>query len=189
MKRPTTRVLVGCILLAAAILACGCGRRVGSTATYDSGGRPSFVNGSPVTLSIEDSEKRGFANGIGPARFTSITGAEVQTFQTGTTPRDLFLSRNPDGTIQFNLSSGTDVTAEGVKVNPNTGEVTIAKFGTSSSEPLRAGAEAYEVLVQYWQGRDQASKDAIIAELEAVKAVTPTAAGMIEKIVAALTAL
>jgi hypothetical protein len=176
-------------MLAAAILACGCGRRVGSTATFDSGGRPSFVNGSPVTLSIEDSEKRGFANGIGPARFTSITGEEVQTFQTGTTPRDLFLSRNPDGTIQFNLSSGTDVTAEGVKVDPSTGAVTIAKFGTSSSEPLRAGAEAYEALTKYWAARDEASKQAIIAELETVKATAPTAAGVIEKIIATLTSL
>lgn len=163
----------------------GCSQNdIGSNFGADAQGRPKLVNTSPVTLTIEDQDKRGVANGVGPARFTSITADQVETFQTGTTPRDLFV-KLPDGS-QINLSSGTDIQAEGLEFNPATGAFKVSKFGTQASEPLRAGNEAYDRLVAYWKTRDQASRDAILAELKTIEAATPIAAGVIGQLIGAL---
>lgn len=170
------------------VLLLGCSQHdIGSNFGSDEQGRPKLVNPSPVTLSIEDSEKRGVANGNGPARYTSITGEQVQTFQTGTTPRDMFL-KLPDG-AQLNLSSGTDISAEGLEFNPKTGAFKVAKFGTSSAEPLRAGNEAYDRLVGYWQTRDDESKQAILAELKAIEAGSSVAGGVLGQLIQALSGL
>jgi hypothetical protein len=177
-----------CLLGAMMALMGGCSQNdIGSRIEADKGGRPKLTNPSPVTLTIEDADKRGVANGTGPARFTSITGDEVQTFQTGTTPRDLFL-KLPDGS-QLNLSSGTDIEAEGLAFNPKTGEFKVAKFGTSSSEPIRAGNEAYDRLVGYWATRDEASKQAILAELQAIEAGNNVAGGVLGELIKTLAGL
>jgi hypothetical protein len=178
-------------LISVAIL-CVCGfgcsqNDIGSNFGADAQGRPKLVNPSPVTLTIEDQDKRGVANGVGPARFTSITAEEVQTFQSGTTPRDLFV-KLPDGS-QINLSSGTDINAEGLAFNPKTGEFKVAKFGTQASEPLRAGNEAYDRLVAYWQTRDEASKQAILAELQAIEAGASVAGGVLGQLIQTLSGL
>lgn len=166
----------------------GCSQNdIGSRIEADKGGRPKLTNPSPVTLTIEDQDKRGVANGTGPARFTSITGDEVQTFQTGTTPRDLFL-KLPDGS-QVNLSSGTDINAEGLEFNPKTGAFKVAKFGTQASEPLRAGNEAYDRLVGYWATRDEASRQAILAELKAIEAGSSVAGGVLGQLIQTLSGL
>jgi len=166
----------------------GCGQRdIGSSIKSDAQGRPELVNPSPVTLTIEDDVKKGVANGPGPARFTSITADEVQTFQTGTTPRDMYVSL-PSG-AKINLSSGTDITAEDVEFNSATGEFKIKKFGTSASEPIRAGNEAYDRLVAYWATRDQASKEAILAELKTIEASSPVVAGVLGDIIKLLSGI
>jgi hypothetical protein len=143
-------------------------------------------NGSPVTLQIEDADKKGIASGVGPARFTSITQDEVQTMQTGTTPRDLFLAKLPDGTIRFNLSSGTDIQAEGVTFDAAAGSFRVDRFGTSASEPLRAGNEAYDRLIVYWASLTEAQKQARLAEIEAMKVTAPELADLILGIVTGL---
>jgi hypothetical protein len=175
-------------LLALALLACvgmiGC-QNVGpeNTITRDN---TTLRNGSPVTLQIEDHDKKGIASGVGPARFTSITQDEVQTMQTGTTPRDLFLAKLPDGTIRFNLSSGTDIQAEGVTFDAAAGSFRVDRFGTSASEPLRAGNEAYDRLVTYWVSLTDAQKQARLAEIEALKLTAPELADLILGIVTGL---
>lgn len=132
-------------------------------------------NASPVTLQIEDADKKGVASGVGPARFTSITEGEVQTFQTGTTPRDLFLLKLPDGTLRFNLSSGTDIQAEGLEFDATTGGFKVAKFGTSASEPLRAGNEAYDRLVAWWTALSADQRAAFEAQVRATESIAPGA--------------
>lgn len=171
-----TQWLVWTVLLvfafAALLLAPGC-TRVGSKWSSDRDGRPIVENGSPVTLQIEDADKKGTANGIGPARFTSITEGEVQTMQTGTIPRDLWL-KLPNG-AQFNLSSGTDIYAEGVAFNPSTGSFNVKVFGTSASEPLRAHNEGLATWSAYLNHLASMSVEARKAELDAIKAVSAEA--------------
>jgi len=181
--------LVSLISVALLCVCClGCSQNdIGSNFGADEQGRPKLVNPSPVTLTIEDADKRGVANGVGPARFTSITAEEVQTFQSGTTPRDLFV-KLPDGS-QINLSSGTDINAEGLEFNPKTGAFKVEKFGTQASEPLRAGNEAYDRLVGYWQTRDEASRQAILAELKAIEAGSSVAGGVLGQLIQTLSGL
>lgn len=175
-------LLVGAMLLLALLPLAGCGQKdIGGAFSNDKAGRAQITNPSPVTLQIEDADKKGIANGPGPARFTSITADQVQTFQSGTTPRDMFLQL-PDGT-KLNLSSGTDIAVKGLDFNPKTGSIKVAEFGTNSSEPLRAGNEAYDRLVAYWNSRDEASKQAILAELQTVEAVAPVAAGVVGELI------
>lgn len=169
------RAIITCVVVAAAMIAVchifGCAATVGSDFKQDMTGVKA-VNGSPVTLAIQDKEKIGTANGVGPARFTSITGGEIQTLQSGTVPRDLFLTRKTDGTWQVNLSSGTDISAEGVKVDPRTGAVSIAKFGTLTSTPLAAHNAALAPLVDYWKARDDASRQVLIRQIEAAENIS-----------------
>lgn len=175
------------LLLAMTMLAMtGCAQRdVGSSIRSDAQGRPALVNPSPVTLTIEDDVKKGVANGPGPARFTSITADEVQTFQSGTTPRDMYVAL-PNG-AKINLSSGTDIVAEGLEFDPAAGSFKVAKFATTASESLRAGNEAYDRLVTYWAARDQASKEAILAELKTLEASANVAGGVLAGLIKALT--
>lgn len=140
---------------------------------------------SPVTLQIEDADKKGIANGVGPARYTSITDELLETMQSGTTPRDLWFRKLPDGTFQFNLSSGADFAAKGLEFSPVTGALKVDEFSTSASEPLRAGNEAYDKMVGYWTSMTQAQKDALLAEMDTVKAVAPTAGNVLQALIQA----
>lgn len=179
-------VLLGAVICAtiSALVMTGC-QPVGPKAsiTRDS---TELASTSPVTLQIEDADKKGVASGIGPARYTSITGDEVQTFQTGTTPRDLWLELRPDGTRKLNLSSGTDIQIEGLTVDPESGAIAVAKFGTSSSDPIRAGNEAYDRLVAYWTSLSEAQKEARLAEIDALKVTAPEIAEFILKTISGL---
>lgn len=158
--------------LAAAVLCTfGCAAKIGSQSDFDST-KSSITNGSPVVLDIRDADKSGTASGVGPARYTSITGDHVQTMQSGTIPRDVFATVNADGSIQFNLSSGSDISAKGVEFNPATKALKVAEFSTLTSEPLRAHNEAYDRLVAYWASRDEASKQAILAQLDTIKSIS-----------------
>jgi hypothetical protein len=172
------------LLFCLVMLAPGC-QQVGPKNVIDRQ-TTSLESASPVTLQIEDADKKGVANGVGPARFTSITEGEVQTFQTGTTPRDLWVRKGTDGAVQVNLSSGTDIQAEGLEFDAGTGSFKVKRFGTSSSEPLRAGNEAYDRLVAYWTSLSQDQKEARLAEIDAMKVTAPELADLILGIVSGL---
>ncbi len=141
---------------------------------------------SPVTLDIQDDDKRGTATGVGPARYTNISENAVETFQTGTVPRDMWVKKAADGTVQFNLSSGSDVVAQDVEFNPATGAFTVGTFSTNASTPLQAHNEAYDRLVSYWTALAAEQKEAHIADLEAMKETAPQLANLILGIVAGL---
>lgn len=166
----------------------GCSRNdIGTHVRTDRHGRPDVSNASPVTLTIEDDVKRGLATGPGPARFTSITADEVQTFQSGTTPRDMFVQLPSGG--KLNLSSGTDIEMEGVEFDAATGALKVKRFSTNASEPIRAGNEAYDRLVAYWASRDQASRDAILAELRALESGAQAAGGVLGALIKSLSSM
>lgn len=188
--RSASRLVIGLAMFAVGFLLVGFSPGCQSVDTphnsFDRGGA-TLDNPSPVTLHIQDNDKVGTTSGVGPSRWTSITGDEIQTLQTGSTPRDFFLAILPDGTKKFNLSSGTDVVAKGVEINAATGDVKIAEFGTNASEPIRAHNEAFDKLVAYWTSLPQIQKDALVAEMDAAKVIAPTAANMIDAIVKALT--
>lgn len=163
----------------------GACQQIGPKHTFDRGGA-TLDTPSPVTLDIQDNDKRGTATGVGPARWTSITEGEVQTFQTGSTPRDMWVKKNPDGTVQFNLSSGTDVRAKGVEFDAATGSFKLGEMNLSASEPIRAGNEAYDRLVAYWTTLSKEQKEAHLADVEALKVTAPELADLILGIVAGL---
>lgn len=172
-----------CVLvLLAIVVALSACQQVGARARVDRD-KTDLESPSPVTLQIEDDGKKGLANGIGPAKYTSITEGAIEMMSTGSTQREVWAKRNPDGTLQVQLSSGTDINADGVEYNPLTGAIKIKRFGTSASEPIRAGNEAYDRLVAYWETLTQAQKEARLADLEAIKESVPTLAGMVTEIV------
>lgn len=179
MKNALAIVLIAGL---ATLTAC---QNVGPKHTFDRGGA-TLDTPSPVTLDIQDNDKRGTATGVGPARWTSITEGEVQTFQTGSTPRDMWVKKNPDGTLQFNLSSGTDVRAKGVEFDATTGSFKLGEMDLSASEPIRAGNEAYDRLVAYWTSLSADQKEARLADVEALKVTAPELADLILGIVAGL---
>lgn len=187
--RSASRLLVGLLMFGYAFMSGllgGCQSVDTPTNTFDRGGA-TLKNPSPVTLDIQDDEKRGTASGVGPARWTSITGEQLQTFQTGSTPRDVWVRKSPDGTLQFNLSSGTDVTAEGIEFDQSKGVFKIAKFGTNASEPIRAGNEAFDKLVDYWKSLPQTQKDALVAQMDTIKAAYPSMESVLSGLIKALT--
>ena len=82
----------------------------------------------------------------------------------------MWVKKNPDGTVQFNLSSGTDVRAKGVEFDAATGSFKLGEMNLSASEPIRAGNEAYDRLVAYWTTLSKEQKEAHLADdLEALK--------------------
>jgi hypothetical protein len=173
------------LMLGVLFLSSGCEKnKIGGSFSTDPNGRPNINNPSPVTLTIEDEFKKGTANGIGPARYTSISDSTVETFQTGTTPRDLTLSL-PNG-ARLNLSSGTDIQMTELSYSPETGAISVGSFGTNASEPLKAGNEAYDRLVAYWAARDEASKEAILAELKTIEASAGLAGGVLGDLIRVL---
>jgi hypothetical protein len=174
--------LLTCLLFS--LFACAC-TPVGPKTQIDRA-NTELQGASPVTLQIEDADKKGVANGTGPARFTSITQEEVQTFQTGTTPRDVWIRKSESGELQFNLSSGTDIQAEGLEFDAISGSLKVKKFGTSSSEPIRAGNEAYDRLITYWTSLTEAQKEARLAEIDALKVTAPELADLILGVITGL---
>lgn len=164
-------------LIVFTLLAGGC-QQVGPKGTYTRTAA-TVETPSPNTLNIQDNDKIGTANGVGPARYTSVTEGEIQTMSSGVTPRDLWYRKLADGTVQFNLSSGTDIEAEGVEIDPASGTFKVAKFGTSASKPLEALGQANAALAAYWTALSTDQRAARIAELEAASKAGDTFAPVI----------
>jgi hypothetical protein len=152
------------IVTVAAIAFLGCaGKQVGPHVEDAGGVAGSFEQNtpSPNVLSITDADKRGHATGTGPAQYTSLNADGLQTMKTGSTPREVYFDRD---TGRFVISSGADINAEGIEFDAATGSLRVEKFGTSSSEPIRALNEALDRLVPAWVAMTDAERDAVIAE-------------------------
>ena len=89
MSRVRSLVVATCMLamICAPPVLGGCAT-VGSDHGQDIG-KISTRNGSPVTLSMVDADGTWGVNGVGPARYSSVTDKGIDTLQTGTTPRDI----------------------------------------------------------------------------------------------------
>jgi hypothetical protein len=158
----------------------GCSATVGDKATQ-AADKIDTVNRGPTSARMVDKDRGTLAlDGAGPGRYLYLDKDSVETQSTGSTNRSMFY----DGaTGRFVLDSGSDVTAEGVEIRPNgdgkLGLVKIEKFSTISSEPTRASNEAYDRLAEVWKARDEASKEAILAEIDALKITAPEIADAI----------
>lgn len=157
------------VILSVVVMFPGCAAQVGST-SRQTPSQADYKNGSPNTLSLTSQGETWSTNGTGPQRYTFMEPTQVTTFQQGSTPREIMYDRD---TGRLVISSGSDINAEGVEFDPKTGAVKVRKFGTSASEPLRAGNESLDRLREYWAARDQASKEAIIAEIKAIEKISP----------------
>jgi len=152
-----------CLMLGA------CAARVGASHKQTMAGVDQ-VNGSPNTLSMTDAEGQWSANTTGPSRYTSVGEQGIETFQTGTVPRDVYWDR---ATGRLVISSGSDIQARDVLIDPDSGRISIGEFATVGSEVIRAGNEAFDRLKEYWGTRDQASRDVIIRQIEMAENITP----------------
>lgn len=171
------------ILIFAALVAGGCAARVGSTFEQDAR-RTLAVNPGPNTTAVTfdgGGNETVATTSSGPTRYTTINEGGIRVTAGGMTARDLWLQL-PDGTRVL-LSSGTDIEAEGVSFNARTGDLTIARFGTSASEPLLALKELQRLAVEYAAARDLESRLAIEAQLRMVEGVAP---GVVEALIAGL---
>ena len=168
--------LIALTLLVAACLP-GCAGTIGDKATQVAD-KIDTTNRGPTSARMVDKERGTLAlDGAGPGRYLYLNKDSVETQSTGSTNRSLFYD---GGTGRFVLDSGSDVTAENVEIRPNgdgkLGLVKIGKFSTISSEPTRASNEAYDRLAEVWKARDEASKEAILAEIDALKITAPEVA-------------
>ena len=180
------RVVAAGLMLAALFAGAGGCQTVGPSNRFDRN-QAALDNPSPVTLDLQNNDQRVTASGVGSAQFTTVTNDTVQTQQTGVTPRSVFVRLMPDGTRQVNVNSGTDIQAKGIRVNPQTGEVSIDEVGTIASAPTKAQNEAYDRLVAYFQSLSNDQLEALKAEQATVQAVAPTAANVIDAIIKAMT--
>jgi hypothetical protein len=164
-------VMIAVVVLALAVMMpmCGCVARVGSASSTDIKGT-GYTNGSPNTIGLTGVDENWTANGTGPQQYTQMDDSGLQTFRQGSTPREIFYDK---ATGRLVISSGSDVSAEGISFDPESGKVKVAKFSTVSSEPIRAGNEAFDRLVTYWSARDEASKEAIVEALKTATNIAP----------------
>jgi hypothetical protein len=170
------------LVLLSALFACGCSATVGSKAVVKPG-NSTVTNGSPNSLTLTKADETWATNNTGPSDYTELVGGGVVTMKHGIVGRKIYYDKE---TGRFVVDSGADITAEGIEINQQTGKVSIAKFATVGGDQIRAGNEAYDRLVAYWSARDEESRKAIIAELEMIKEVAPTAGGVITSLIETL---
>lgn len=183
---PSWRGLIFAVILIAAMLFCifnvgGCAARVGTKVkTTPKAGENN--NGAPNTLTLADADGTWNVNSAGPARYTEVSDGSIVTVQHGSTPRDIVW----DGqSRRLAVSSGSDISAASIEVNPETGWLKAKDVKLGASEPIRAGNEAFDRLIQYWAALSQQSADVAKRELEAIENVSPTVASVIKDILRA----
>jgi hypothetical protein len=157
--------------MAAALIALGgCAARVGSSITQDQA-RRDLVNGSPVTVTIDDnSGERVTVNGTAASGYTLSNETESRWLYTGSTPVNASARRGVDGTWALNMASGKDVAiaAERVNLDPATGKIEArgVRLSSDASTPTRAGNEALDRLGAYWAARDEAARQVLIEQIK-----------------------
>lgn len=178
MLRIASLIIIGVILFVFA----GCSAQVGSQTTVKPG-ESNARNGSPNSLTLTREDETWSAANSGPADYTELTEGGTVSIKHGVIGRKIYYDRESGRLV---VDSGADITAQGIEVDQQSGKVTIARFATIGSDQIRAGNEAYDRLVTYWSARDQASRDAIITELETIKETAPTAANVITSLIETL---
>lgn len=152
-------------------------------------------NAAPASLSVEDSAgEKLWANGAGPSGYILTDIDQSRWLYNGATPVNTFIRRQPDGTLAFNMGSGKDtvIKAAELTIDPATGAVKAKglELSSNASEPIRAGNEAYDRLVDLWKSWSTDQRAVFIATLEAqsksVEASAPIIAQGLNAVIAAL---
>lgn len=188
---PTPKSLTPKSLSAVLLLICAGGLLVGNVGCQNVG--PTWEQNPAETISqtpapnrsgMTDAEGTWAAEGSGPATVASVDADGVTISKGGSPTRQILYSR-PDGT-KVVVSSDTDIEAEGVEVDPETNQLKIKRFATSTSEPQRALNEGYAILVGYWTALSADQREARIAELKAMEAAGDAFAGVLAKVLTGL---
>lgn len=156
------------VFIASALGGCA----VGPTAAQNAAGQK--VANSPLdttTMTVTPDGTNTFvATARGPVRESLVDNDGIEARSTGMVTRDVIWT---DGQHRLSIASGSDILAEGVSVNPATGQVNIAKFSTSSSEPMRALNEALDRYRDVWAKLSEEQRAAVEAQLGALEAIAP----------------
>lgn len=123
--------------------------------------------------------------GSGPTSWKRLDAQGVETMGTGVAPRTIYWDA---ATQRLVLDSGTDIAAEGVRVDVTESRTTIEvkKFQTLTSGPTLAVNEAYPTLAEVWRTYSQDQKEARLAELAAMAAMGDALAGAMVKVLLGL---
>lgn len=171
------------VLLVALSLACiatGCSPSTGPSVTQSREGQvttDSVLN--KVTLT--DDVGTTAAEVAGPTQYIRQTQGETFSTTTGMVTRTLTINRNPDGSVNMSLNSGSD--AKGVIVaDPTTGNVTRFEYDTNSSAPLDALGRLqreYQATFQALSADKRAVAEAQAAAfVESLEKLSPTLAAL-----------
>ena len=127
------------VLLALACIACGCSSSTGPTVSQSRAGQTS-ADSVLNAVTLTDDVGTTTANVAGPTQYIRQNQGETFSTTTGMVTRTLTINRNPDGSVNMSLNSGSD--AKGViQADGATGNVTRFEFDTNSSAPLAALGE------------------------------------------------
>jgi hypothetical protein len=96
----------------------------------------------------------------GPVSTVKQTESENLVRKTGQVTREISFR---DGQRQLLISTGADISAEAVVIDPANGVMNIGRFSTSSSEPIRALNEGLDRYQAVWAQRSQEQRAAIEA--------------------------
>lgn len=119
-------------------------------------------NGIP-TLEWNDSTN-------GPVSTVKQTGDLNLVRKTGQVTREISWR---SGDNQVLVSTGADLAAKNVSVDPATGVISIGEFTTSSSEPIRALNESLDRYQAVWATLSEDQRAAIEAQFDAIKVISP----------------
>jgi len=106
----------------------------------------------------------------GPVSTVKQTESENLVRKTGQVTREISFR---DGQRQLLISTGADISAEAVVIDPANGVMNIGRFSTSSSEPIRALNEGLDRYQAVWAQLSQEQRAAIEAQLDAIKVISP----------------
>ena len=106
----------------------------------------------------------------GPVSTVKQTESENLVRKTGQVTREISFR---DGQRTLLISAGADLSAEGVTIDPASGVLTVGRFSTSSSEPIRALNEGLDRYQAVWAQLSQEQRAAIEAQLDAIKVISP----------------
>lgn len=168
----------------------GCAGQIGSAYTQTRDQLHS-VNGPPIRNTISDnSGEHLVSEGVGPSGYNLADADQSRAFYNGSTPTNMHFQRSAEGNVSGSLFSGADKTiqADRFTFDPTTGMVEAegVMIGGGAAESTRATNEAFAPLVTYWQARDEASKQAIIEQIDKTSEIPKELAPLIVQLLLGL---
>ncbi len=176
--KPSSLVpLVLLALMVGVLAACG---SVGPTREQTIGGVRS--TNSPLNGTAIVEEGGSFtAEHSGPLSAITMTADEFRANKPNQVTRDIAY-RDPNGR-SLTISSGSDLTAKGVRISVGEDQVvSIDEFSTSSSEPIRAANEALDRYADVWKSLSADQRAVIEARVKAIGEAVPEVAEIVARL-------